>query len=358
MQTFYCPVRLYMGPDALQALTRETAKRVMIVTDRYFSQNGLAQKIGAMIPGAEVQIFDKVVPDPPASLAAEGAALCSRFRPELLMALGGGSPMDCAKAIRLASETPMRFVAIPTTSGSGSEMTAFSILTHEGVKHPVIDDAMRPDAAILDDTLLQELPASLAADTGMDLLAHCLEAVAAARHNALTDALAYYAADTVLRHLEASCQGDRSVRGRIHVAASMAGMAFDQAGLGVCHAMAHALGGEFHLPHGKLCAMLLPHVMRLNAPASMAQYGALALRCGLPAPTDRLGFRNLSAAIVRLREKLGMPATLQKAGVDPAEIRLREEKILQAALRDRCCETNPVPVAKEMLKELYWAVSG
>ena len=185
MQTFYCPVRLYMGPDALQALTRETAKRVMIVTDRYFSQNGLAQKIGAMIPGAEVQIFDKVVPDPPASLAAEGAALCSRFRPELLMALGGGSPMDCAKAIRLASETPMRFVAIPTTSGSGSEMTAFSILTHEGVKHPVIDDAMRPDAAILDDTLLQELPASLAADTGMDLLAHCLEAVAAARHRSM-----------------------------------------------------------------------------------------------------------------------------------------------------------------------------
>ena len=169
---FYCPTKIYTGVCALDALKTYAAQRVLVVTDRYFSQSGKAAQIGHLVPGAQVEIFDEVEPDPSAELAAKGAALCSRFCPELLIALGGGSPMDCAKGIRLAASEPMTFIAIPTTAGSGSEVTSFSILTHGGVKQVVLDPLLRPDAAILDPGLLDAIPRSLLADTGMDLVAH------------------------------------------------------------------------------------------------------------------------------------------------------------------------------------------
>ena len=157
MTEFYCPTKIWSGTNALENLRSIAAKRVLIVTDGYFSRSGKAQEIGNLFPGAEVRIFDAVTPDPSAELAAKGAAVCSAFSPDLLIALGGGSPMDCAKGIKLASDHPMTFVAIPTTSGSGSEVTSFSVLTHGGVKHPVVDRSLRPDVAILDDGLLAEL---------------------------------------------------------------------------------------------------------------------------------------------------------------------------------------------------------
>ena len=357
MQLFHCPTKLYLGAGALDALGGFQAQRVLVVTDSFFSKNGTALEVGRRVPGAEVRIFDNVVPDPPASLAAEGAALCAQFRPQLLIALGGGSPMDCAKAIRMASDQPMTFVAIPTTSGSGSEMTSFSILTHDGVKHPLVDPSLRPDAAILDDSLLTALPPSLIADTGMDLLAHCLEALAAAGASGFTDALAFEGARRALALLPASYQGDRSVRLRLHEAASMAGMAFDNAGLGVCHALAHALGGAFHIPHGRLCAMLLPSVLSYNAPAAQEKYACLARLCGLPSATDRLAVRNLSAAIVRLRKQLHLPETLGQAGVTTAQWEEKRAQVVTAALADACCRTNPVPVTEAGLLQLCKAVA-
>lgn len=357
MQLFHCPTKLYLGAGALDALGGFQAQRVLVVTDSFFSKNGTALEVGRRVPGAEVRIFDNVVPDPPASLAAEGAALCAQFRPQLLIALGGGSPMDCAKAIRMASDQPMTFVAIPTTSGSGSEMTSFSILTHDGVKHPLVDPALRPDAAILDDSLLAALPPSLIADTGMDLLAHCLEALAATGASGFTDALALEGARTALALLPVSYQGDRSVRLRLHEAASMAGMAFDNAGLGVCHALAHALGGAFHIPHGRLCAMLLPSVLSYNTPAAQEKYACLARLCGFPSATDRLAVRNLTAAIVRLQKQLHLPETLSQAGVTAARWEGQRAQVFKAALADACCRTNPVPVTEAGLLQLCKAVA-
>lgn len=357
MTEFSCAVKLYAGPDALGALAKYPARRVLVVTDSYFSKSGLAQRVGSRVPGAEVQVFDRVTPDPPAALAAEGAAVCREFRPELLIALGGGSPMDCAKAIRLAADLPMTFVAVPTTSGSGSEVTAFSILTHDGVKHPLVDPSLRPDAAILDDNLLTELPPKLIADTGMDLLAHCLEALAATNRSGFTDALASHAAETALRRLADSYHGDKTVRGELHQAACMAGMAFDNAGLGLCHAMAHALGGAFHVPHGRLCAMLLPHVLDFNQQAALFQYALLARRCGLAVPTERMALRNLSAAIVRLRTALQMPSTLSQAGIEGHAVEQASRSIVEAALADACCKTNPVPVTAQAVEKILKAVT-
>ena len=336
-----------MGLDTLKTYH---AKRVLVVTDRYFSQK--AREIGSLIPNAETAVFDEVIPDPPAELVAKGAAVCARFRPDLLIALGGGSPMDCAKGIKLAADHPISFVAIPTTSGSGSEVTSFSVLTHGGVKHPVVDGSLRPDAAILDDSLLAELPKPLIADTGMDMLAHAVEAVAAKGRTEFSDALAFHAVSLILQSLTASYQGDRSVRIRLHQAATMAGMAFDNAGLGLCHAMAHALGGRYHVPHGRLCGILLPKIMAVNT-AALPQYARLARACGLSSATDRLSLRNLTDAITRLRTSLGMPSTLKEVG-----IQTEETGLIADILSDACCESNPVPVTEELVRSVLKAVRG
>lgn len=356
MGFFHCPTKLYTGEDALQALRTYSPGRVLVVTDSFFSKSGKALEIASLIPGAQIKIFDKVTPDPPAALAAEGAALCRQFRPDLLIALGGGSSLDCGKAIRLAYAEPVQFVAIPTTSGSGSEMTSFSILTHNGVKHPLVDPALRPDVAILDANLLQQLPSALIADTGMDLLAHCVEALVATNRTGFSDAMALYGARTVLQKLERSFRGDLTVRGSIHEAASMAGMAFDNAGLGVCHALAHAIGGAFHIPHGRLCALLLPEVILFNQSAGQTQYVLLAKLCEITGATDRLTLRNLVMQIRRLQRSLLLPQTLLQAGITKEQWAEKKDAIVHAALLDSCIKTNPVPITAEGLEDLLKAV--
>lgn len=358
MTEFCCSTKIYTGANALSALKNYPAKRVMVVTDAWFSKSGTARRIAAMVPGAEALIFDQVTPDPSAELAARATAACREFAPDLLIALGGGSPMDCAKAVKLAAERPMVFLAIPTTSGSGSEVTSFSVLTHDGVKHPLVDPSLRPDAAILDDSLLEHLPPALAADTGMDLLAHCMEAACARGRSGFTDALAAYGARTVFSCLHASCKGDTSVRRVLHEAATMAGMAFDNAGLGLCHAMAHAMGGIFHLPHGRLCAMLLPHVMAYNEICAGEAYSALAAACGMNASSRKMAVRSLSAAVSRLRQSLQMPSTLTQAGISRQDITQHREAVLKAALADGCCQTNPAPVTVDGAAAVYEAVTG
>ena len=354
MTQFNCPTKIWSGKGALDALKTCQAKKVFLVTDSFFVTSGKTAEIEKRMPGAVFQIFDQVRPDPPSDLAAKGAAACRTFRPELLIALGGGSAMDCAKAIRLAAELPMQFLAIPTTSGSGSEVTSFSILTHGDVKYPLIDPILRPDMAILDESLLESLPETLIADTGMDLLAHCVEALAAKNKNTFTDALACSAASIVLSNLQASFSGDRTVRGTIHEAATMAGMAFDQAGLGLCHAVAHVLGGETHLAHGRLCAMVLPHVMQFNSQAVLKQYARLAQICGCGAAADSLSLRNLIASIVRLRSSLHIPATLRALEMELPD----RKRLAKLILRDPCCDTNPVPVTECAVLQILEAVAG
>ena len=353
MTLFHCPVKIYTGPHALDALKNCKAERVLVVTDSYFSKSGKAMEIGHMVPGAEVRVFDRVTPDPTAELAAEGGALCAQYAPDLMIALGGGSPMDCAKAMGLACGKAMAFYAIPTTAGSGSEVTSFSVITKDGVKHPLVDPSLRPDAAILDDSLLASLPASLVADTGMDLLAHCMEAAVAVNRNGFTDGFSFYGAMTALAELPNAFGGSQEAKGKLLEASTMAGISFDHAGLGLCHALAHVMGGAYHLPHGRLCAMVLPHVMAANEGAALHQYARLAKFCGLSGATKRLGLRSLTAAIVRLRTSLGMPGTLRQAGVEPKDIL----QLIPAVLADGCCQTNPVPVTAAMVEQILQAVA-
>ena len=346
------------GDGAAQALKELGAKRLLMVADPYFYENETAARIAGLSGAEQVEFFTNVTPDPSVELAAEGTALVKAFEPDVIAALGGGSAIDCAKAMVYFSGTQAAFAAIPTTSGSGSEVTDFAILTHQGVKHPLVDKRLRPKLAILDSQLLQQLPKKLIADTGFDVLCHALEAYVATDATMITDALAKEAFSTAYALLPASYGGNRDVRLQIHMAATVAGMAFTQAGLGLCHAMAHSLGGMFHLPHGRLNAILLPAVIGCNAHAAAERYAAVAAAAGIGGSAKTVAVRNLRSALVRLRRELDMPDTLYAAGVDPGQVRFHSQALVEAVLADPCCRTNPLPVEDFMVRRILEEVTG
>ena len=358
MTHFCCKTRIVSGRGALGELGKLGAKRLLLVTDPFFVQNGVAEEIAQQAGAEETEVFSQVAPDPDVALAAKGTARVQAFKPDVLVALGGGSAMDLAKAMVYFSGLPIRLVAIPTTSGSGSEVTDFSILTHQGVKHPLVDEALVPEVAILEDRLLEKLPPALIADTGFDVLAHCAEAFVATGAGAVSDALAKDAFCRVLTKLEDSYRGNKGVRLELHNAATMAGMAFSQAGLGLCHAMAHALGGRFHVAHGRLNAILLPAVISANAYAAGSRYAALARGAGLGGSADAVAVRNLKNALVELRKRLALPQTLVEAGVSSRAVWQEREALVAAVLADPCCMTNPAKVDGSLVRQVLEAVVG
>ena len=358
MKQFQAPTQIISGTGAISALADFHPKRLMIVTDPYFHENGTAAKLATASNAEKIEYFTDIHPDPTVALAAKGTAALKAFNPDVLVALGGGSAMDCAKAMLYFSGNEPILIAIPTTSGSGSEVTDFSILTHDGIKHPLIDPKLRPKAAILDSDLLQSLPPKLIADTGFDALSHAAEAFVATGAGAVSDCLAKEAFCTVLAQLPASYGGSSAVRLRIHEASTMAGMAFTQSGLGLCHALSHTLGGMYHIPHGRLNAVLLPAVIGCNAHAAGEKYAKLSAAAGLVGNAPAIAVRNLRNALIRLRRELNLPATLQQAGVNPLQLRRDTGQIVKAALADPCCETNPQRVEDFMIRRILEEVAG
>ncbi len=351
LEHFSCGGKIVTGAGAVAVLKDMDPGRTFVVTDPFFYQNGTAQAL----VGEGAEFFHKVAPDPDLELAAQGTAALQKFNPDTVVALGGGSAMDCAKAMVYFSGTKARLIAIPTTSGSGSEVTDFAILTHNGVKHPLIDPRLRPDMAIVDSDLVVKLPPALIADGGFDVLTHAAEAFVATGSGPFSDALAADAFRTVFQELRASFQGDLVARAKIHAASTMAGLAFTQAGLGLCHGLSHSLGGRFHIPHGRLNAILLPAVMA-RTPAQ--KYAELARRAGLESLSDTVAARNLRTALIGLRKGIGLPATLAQTGVCPDAVRKQTAEIVAATLADPCCKTSPVPVTAELVKEILQEVTG
>ena len=358
MEKFSCKTTIVSGAGAVSALGELGAKRLFLVTDPFFMKNGMARKVADAAGCGQVEIFDKVQPDPTVELAAEGTARVREFKPDLLVALGGGSAMDCAKAMAFFAKGEYKLVAIPTTSGSGSEVTDFAILTHDKVKHPLVDPALRPDTAILDSDLLGELPKGLIADAGFDVLAHAAEAYVAKDAGTVTDLYAKEAFGSVYASLPASYAGRKDVRLKVHMAATMAGMAFTQAGLGLCHAMAHSLGGMFHVPHGRLNAILLPSIISCNAHTAGKKYAELARAAGMGGSADTIAVRNLKNGLIRLRRELNLPETLAQAGVSPRAVWSNVGSIVKAALEDPCCKSNPVAADDFLVRRILEEVTG
>ena len=358
MERFGMSTRICAGAGAISALAGFGAKRVFVVTDPYFYQNGTAARVAEACRAEAVEFFADVKPDPSVELAAAGTAKLKEFGADLVVALGGGSAMDCAKAMVYFEGSGLRLAAIPTTSGSGSEVTDFAILTHGAVKYPLVDEKLRPWAAILDSDLLTALPSGLIADTGFDVLAHALEAAVAKNGGFFSDAMAKESFCAAWAWLPRSFRGEQNARLPMHEAATMAGIAFTHAGLGLCHAMAHALGGKFHVPHGRLNAILLPAVIGFNAQVAGAKYSEFARCAGIGGSVDTIAVRNLRGSLCRLRRELNLPETLAQAGVDPAAVRAARHEIIEAALADPCCATNPRVVDAGAVAQILEEVTG
>ena len=348
MQTFTLKPKLYFGPDALGALKELSGRRVLIVTDGFLASSGLLDKVRVHLSGCDVTVFDQVTPDPTVELVARGVQLLREVQPEAVIAFGGGSPMDCAKAIRWSAGGFVPLWAVPTTAGTGSEMTSYAVLTDssQGLKYPLVDDTLLPEHAVLDPSLLAGIPPAVTADTGMDVLTHAAEAYVSPKATPFTDALAEKAFVMAYDNLPGAYRGDLERRGVLLYASCMAGMAFNAAGLGICHSLAHALGGRLHLPHGRLNAILLPHVIRFNAANKEAaqRYAKLAKLCGLAASP-----RALSGAMSRLLTGLKMPTTL--TADDPGAI-------VAAAMADPCTATNPRVPTQADLENLLRGLNG
>lgn len=349
MEIFTLKPTVYFGHDALDALKQMNGKRILVVTDSFLASSGLLEGVRARLRSSEITLFDQVTPDPSLELVARGVGVMEGCAPEAVIAFGGGSPMDCAKAMRRCAGSEIPLWAVPTTAGTGSEMTAYAVLTdtEKGVKHPLADHSLLPDAAVLDPTLLEGVPVSVTADTGMDVLTHAVEAYVATKANPFTDALAEKAFVMAWHNLRGACAGQEkgAHRAAMLYASCLAGMAFNGAGLGICHSLAHALGGRLHMPHGRLNAMLLPRVIAFNASheESARRYARLAQLCSLAGSA-----RALSGAVSRLLGALNMPRTLTVD--DPAAV-------AETALADRCTATNPRTVSRADLESILRELS-
>jgi len=393
-------------PFALEELRGR--RRAAIVTDRFLFDHGHAESTMRILKGLglEVEVFHEVEADPGLAAVQRGAAMLRAFRPDVIVALGGGSPMDAAKIMGVLYEHPeipfedlaLRFmdirkrickfpkmggkcllVAIPTTSGTGSEVTPFAVVTDEatGRKYPIADYELTPTMAIVDPDLVMDLPRGLTAYGGIDAVTHGLEAYVSVMANEYSDPQALQALALLKEHLPAAYlegRGNPRAREAVHNAATIAGIAFANAFLGVCHSMAHKLGAEFHLAHGLANALLISNVIRYNAtdipskqtafsqygrPQARRRYGEIARHLGLPGGNTAERVDALLAWVEELKRILAIPPSIREAGVDEAEFMDRLDRIAEGAFDDQCTGSNPrFPLIGELRQILLDSYHG
>ena len=390
MNRFTLPRDLYHGENALEALKTFTGKRAVIcVGGGSMKRFGFLDKAIAYLQeaGMEVKVIDGIEPDPSVETVMNGAAVMQDFQPDWIVAIGGGSPIDAAKAMWIKYEYPettfedmckvfglpklrtkAHFCAVSSTSGTATEVTAFSIITdyEKGIKYPIADFEITPDVAIVDPALAQTMPKKLVAHTGMDAMTHAIEAYVSTAHCDYTDPLAMHAIKMIQRDLVNSYNGDVNARNEMHNAQCLAGMAFSNALLGIVHSMAHKTGAVFadfgaHIIHGAANAMYLPKVIAFNAknPEAKQRYGAIADAMNLGGSNDDEKVALLIAALRKMNDDLNIPHCIKNYGADsypceqgfvPENVFLeRLSEIAKNAIGDACTGSNPrIPTQEEM----------
>jgi len=368
MKKFVIKPKVYFNEGSMEFLKEISGSCAFIVSDSVMEKLGYLQKTINYLDetGIKSAVFAEVRPDPDVKVIAEGMKKYLEIHADTIVALGGGSVIDAAKAIlyslwqfkKAAGEefTKPLFIAIPSTSGTGSEVTNFSVITAEGQKVCIVDEWMSPDIAILDSTCIQHVPQLVVADTGIDALVHAIEAYVSTEATDCTDALAEKAVQLIFENLgilynDAANSGARE---RIQNASCIAGMAFTNANLGINHSLAHALGATFHISHGRANALLLSAVIEYNANLNSnanryvsEKYARLAAVLGLPARTYREGTINFLQAIKDLKKSLGIPKGIRELGIDKSKFEEEMANMAQMAFYDRCTPTNPRQPSRE-----------
>ncbi|MCI1945125.1 1-propanol dehydrogenase PduQ [Clostridium luticellarii] len=379
MNIFKIKPVVYFDMNSVEYLKNLKEKKSLIITDPFMVKAGFINKVTDIFrnDNVEYKVFSGIRPDPPVEVVAEGAKEMIAFKPDVIVALGGGSSIDAAKSIlaftmRILKDSkdgyrrPL-FIAIPTTSGTGSEVTSFSIITTGNKKVSLIDDDLIPDVAILDASFVKTVPGRITADTGIDVFTHGIEAYVSNKASDFSDALAEQAMKLVIRYLpEAYKNGDNvEAREKLHNASCMAGMAFTNASLGINHSMAHILGGIFHIPHGRANAILLPYVIKYNADLDSGTCTRAALRyrniaefLGLPCSTVEEGVMSLICAVNVILSLTNTPRNLKEAGIDRREFFNKVNTMAEVALEDRCTPTSPRIPSKEELIDLFKKAYG
>ncbi len=400
MQWFKLPERIYFEKNSIQYLEKmPDISRAFIVTDEGMVKLGYTDKLLHYLrkrtDRVHAKIFSSVEPDPSVETVKAGADAMAEFQPDVIIALGGGSAMDAAKGMWLFYEHPetdfsalalrfldirkrvfkfpkmgakARLVAIPTTSGTGSEVTSFAVISDKknNMKYPLADYELTPDIAIIDPQFVMSLPPAVTADTGMDVLTHAIEAYVSVMASDYTDGLAIKAIQLVFEYLPRAYKSgakDETAREKMHNASCIAGMAFTNAFLGLNHSIAHKIGGEYHIPHGRANAILLPHVIAYNAstPSKLAafpkygkfvadvKYAEIAHALGLPASNAEEGVQSLIGAVSALADSLNIPRSFAECGISRKEYMEKLSDIANKAFEDQCTPANPrLPLIKEI----------
>ena len=393
MSRFTLPRDVYFGEGALENLkTLRGSRAILVVGGGSMRRFGFLDRCEEYLreAGMELRLIEGVEPDPSVETVLRGAGVMREFSPDWIVAIGGGSPIDAAKAMWAFYEYPdvtfeelcvpfrfpalrtrARFCAISSTSGTATEVTAFSVITdyRRGIKYPLADFNITPDVAIVDPALAMTMPPRLAAHTGMDALTHAIEAYVSTAASCFTDALALKAIEMVTAYLPSSYRGNRQSRAQMHDAQCMAGMAFSNALLGIVHSMAHKTGAAFregamarqHIPHGCANAIYLPYVIRYNARDARAgaRYAEIARMLGLSGGSAGALTENLCALINRMNTEMEIPHTLREFGVEESEFLSRVDEIAENAVADACTGSNPRAVTTaEMAKLLRCTFYG
>ena len=377
MKSFEIKTKVFFGDQALDRLAEIPYNKVLIITDPFMAQSSMFNLVTDPLKRAnkEFEIFKDVVPDPPIEKISEGVKKMLEYKPDVLVAVGGGSAIDSSKsirefALRVEPYAEVGLIAIPTTSGTGSEVTSFAVVSDpkEKMKYPLVSEHLTPDEAILDAELVKSVPPAITADTGMDVFTHALEACVSTNRSDFTNALAEKAIEICgVFLLRAYLDGnDTHARQKMHSASCLAGLAFNTASLGLNHGMAHQLGATFHIPHGRANAMLLPHIIEFNSDINkhsksqkeylpaVKRYATVAQILGLSSYNKIMTVRSLVNWVQFMLKEMDIPLSISQMGtISKEEYFNAIDRMAEAALADACTATNPRVPTKEDVVKMY-----
>lgn len=377
MKSFEIKTKIFFGEQALDRLKEIPYKRVLIITDPFVVQSKMIYQITTPIKeaGIEYDIFQEVVPDPPIDKISEGVRKMLQYKPDAIVAVGGGSAIDSSKAIRefakrVENYGEVALIAVPTTSGTGSEVTSFAVVSDREAerKYPVASPSLTPEETILDAELVKSVPPAITADTGMDVFTHAIEACVSIERNEFATALAEKAIEICgVFLLRAYLDGnDMHARQKMHVASCLAGLAFNSTSLGLNHGMAHQLGAMFHIPHGRANAMLLPHIIEYNSDINkhsksrkeylpaVKKYSTVAQILGLSSYNKIMTVRSLVNWVQFMMKEMDIPLSISQMGtISEEEYMSKIDEMADAALADSCTATNPRVPTKADVVQIY-----